>query len=113
MLGRAIGEALAACSVPIEAAAQPFGANMEKYQDGTRDRTHLHEAIIYRERCDSGYGSMGLDADGIEDFVSERDACSRAWVFVKARKAARKELGAARRAIRAIGRAELNRRAGV
>lgn len=113
VIRRAIGEALSQCPVYLAAEAGAIlpSADVEKYYDGKYVRTHLHEALAHREPCDSGYGVTRLDADGVADWLTECDACSRAWTFILARKAARAELGIAKRAIRAIGRAELNRQA--
>lgn len=82
-----------------------------------RTKTHLWHAFNHRDLSSCGHGMVGLHQDEIEDALSHGSAyacrhCRRAFQLILKRKRARQELGAARRAIRAIGRSALEREEG-
>lgn len=73
-----------------------------------RTKTHLWECLTDRAECDSGYFTRPLEPEEIEDILSEDcQHCLEAWSLIVKRKAVRQELGAAKRAIRNIGRSLL------
>lgn len=80
-----------------------------KYRDEKgRTKTHLWSCLNERVECDSGYYSRLLHPEEIEEALSEEcPHCLEAWRLIVKRKAVRQELGAAKRAIRNIGRSLL------
>ena len=110
-LTRRIGVKLGHC--PISRLPVDDGS---MYDEKSRVKTHLWHAFNHREPCDSGYGEMGLCEDGVADALSAGSEyacrhCKRAYQLILQRKHARQELGNARRAIRAMGRAALEKEA--
>lgn len=110
-----IGAALSRCSVEAEierATAEGRFRDAESLVDGTRTKTHLYHALLDREPCDSGYGERRLESHEIEERLEyECPACLEAWRLIERRRAARMELGIAKRALRSIGKAAIRRTA--
>lgn len=110
-LTREIGEALAACPVSVELGRWDT-SNARRGEltapDG-RAKTHVWEALNFTDIGSHGY-PVRLDSSEIADFLAEDpicEHCQRAWQLVLQRKAVRRRLGSAKRAIRNIGRAAL------
>jgi hypothetical protein len=107
-LKKRIGEALQKCSVHEEMErafkVPPYTAN--HLIDGTHVKTHLHNAFQETTSCASGYGDRRMTDDEIEVWLEEEGCphCLEAWRLIGDRKAARKEFGIAKRAIRSIGK---------
>lgn len=111
-LTRRIGVKLGHCSI----SKAYDGSDETMYDEKYRVKTHLWQAFNHREPCDSGYGEMGFCEDGVADALSAGSEyacrhCKRAYQLILQRKHARQELGNARRAIRAMGRAALEKEA--
>ncbi|MBR8025197.1 hypothetical protein KDX27_42130 [Burkholderia cenocepacia] len=86
-----------------------IGADGMQYGD-PHDVTHLKHAFT-PETDDSG-NAVFLTAEEILEYLNEHcDCCLKAYGAVIERKAAKKQLGAVKRSIGAIGRAELAREA--
>lgn len=77
--------------------------------DGNKVKTHLYHA--YHETESDGFGERSLDKGGQEVYLTEDDTgcthCLAAWHLIERRRAARKEFGLAKLAIRNIGKAAL------
>lgn len=111
-LSKEIGEAIAKCSISIELEQSQDEETHRRLVDGIRTRTHLYNAFHETTPCDSGWGSRRLDSDEIEEYLREEANCSSclaAYQLIEQRRAARKEFGIAKRAIRTIGRTALAR----
>lgn len=112
-LQKRICESLRACPVhaEMEQSIGVFGFDQSKFIDGSYVRTHLHEAMKETVSCDSGYGDRRMRDDEIEEWLADGgcEHCLQAWRLVMKRKEARRELGFAKQAIRAIGRAAVSR----
>lgn len=107
-----IGVKLGHCSLSKVICDGPFGGTDDK----GRTKTHLWHAFNHKETSSCGYGRVGLCEEGISDALSSNSEfacrhCKRAWQLILQRKHARQELGNARRAIRAMGRAALEKEA--
>ncbi len=103
-----IGDALALCPVSVKYAEQADLPYSEFRTEAMLDNrgyvmTHLNDALT--ETSDDGYG---LDAEEINDYLHDEDTgcehCLQAWRHIIERKAARQELGNARRLIRFYGK---------
>ncbi|MFZ4823664.1 hypothetical protein CQW32_17405 [Pseudomonas putida] len=111
---RAIVAALDKCPITIEAFSdsgmESFDRGHSLLWDGTRPNTHLHRALT---NTVSDYCSeRRLDQEEISDQLAgwdedDQDACPHcleAWNLILSRKAARAELGQAKRQVRALGK---------
>lgn len=111
---RAIVAALDKCPITIEAFSdsgmESFNRGHSLLWDGTRPNTHLHRALT---NTVSDYCSeRRLDQEEISDQLTgwddgDPDACPHclaAWNLILSRKAARAELGQAKRQVRALGK---------
>ncbi|MFV3290155.1 hypothetical protein ACNFBR_15590 [Pseudomonas sp. NY11955] len=111
---RAIVAALDKCPITIEAFSdsgmESFDRGHSLLWDGTRPNTHLHRALT---NTVSDYCSeRRLDQEEISDQLTgwdddDPDACPHclaAWNLILSRKAARAELGQAKRLVRALGK---------
>ncbi|WP_241300549.1 hypothetical protein [Burkholderia stabilis] len=74
------------------------------------DVTHLKH-VFTPDHDDEGHTVFMTDAEIREYLFENCDCCLKAYGFVLERKAAKKQLGAVKRSIGAIGRAELAREA--
>ncbi|MCA8018110.1 hypothetical protein [Burkholderia metallica] len=72
------------------------------------DVTHLKSAFT-PDKDDQGYAVFMTDAEIREYLFENCDCCLKAYGFVLERKVAKKALGAVKRSIGAIGRAELSK----
>ncbi|MET3631614.1 hypothetical protein [Burkholderia sp. 572] len=72
------------------------------------DVTHLKDAFT-PDKDDQGYAVFMTDAEIREYLFENCDCCLKAYGFVLERKLAKKALGAVKRSIGAIGRAELRK----
>ncbi|WP_137279262.1 hypothetical protein [Pseudomonas rhizoryzae] len=110
-LRREIGKALALCSVSVEHQdwSLPAARRNELTEPGGRIKTHLWQALHHLEPSSCGYGMVRLDDHDVGNFLADAECehCRKAWELHLKRKVARQELGRARVAIRAIGRAAL------
>lgn len=107
-LTRRIGVKLSHCSISKAC----DGSDEAMYDEKYRVKTHLWHAFNHKEASSCGYGRVGLCEEGINDALSAGSEfacrhCKRAWLLILRRKHARQELGNAKRAIRAMGRAAL------
>ncbi|WP_445677644.1 hypothetical protein [Pseudomonas putida] len=111
---RAIVAALDKCPITVEAFSdsgmESFDRGHSLLWDGTRPNTHLHRALT---NTVSDYCSeRRLDQEEISDQLTgwdddDPDACPHclaAWNLILSRKAARAELGQAKRQVRALGK---------
>lgn len=100
-----IGQAIEKCAISKLDCESREG----KYRDEKgRTKTHLWSCLNERVECDSNYYSRLLHPEEIEEALSEEcPHCLEAWRLIVKRKAVRQELGAAKRAIRNIGRSLL------
>lgn len=106
-LTRQIGEALNECPINKKVSQEWGNEDLSHLLDGARTKTHLYLAFKETIPCDSGYGSRGLQDDEIDEYLDGEDGCDgcrKAWIYVCERKAARREFGIAKRAIRTIGK---------
>lgn len=73
---------------------------------------HVHQ-VGTTASANRGHGyPVRLDMREIADYLADADECEhcrRAWALILKRKEVRQELGAAKRAIRSLGRAALKR----
>lgn len=113
-LSQQIGEAIARCDIyGLAMESDHPGQDTFALWDGSRIKTHLWQA--YHETTDAGDGYHSdrlLTKEEQEDFLEhEADCphCLKAWRLVQERKEARKAFGAAKRAIRSIGKAAIAR----
>lgn len=108
-LNKAIGEAIAKCPIYVLATEPEFpGADTAALWAGDKVKTHLWHA--YNDTVDTTHSQRLLNADEQYDYLTlDADCphCLKAWQEIEFRRAAKKELGAAKRAIRALGRAAL------
>jgi hypothetical protein len=103
----AISDALSKCAV---SSVMP-GDNSWRIRDPQGNhRTHLWKALNTLERNEHGY-LQRLDEAERREWLEDAGCphCLRALDLIEQRKAVRKELGIAKRALRAIGRAELRK----
>lgn len=112
-LKREIGLALAACPVSVELSRlETSNARRAELTDQNgREKNHIWEALNFTDIGCHGYPAR-LDTREIADFLADADECEhcqRAWSLILQRKIVRQELGAAKRAIRSLGRAALKR----
>ena len=112
-LKREIGQALAACPVSVELSRwETSNARRAELTDQNgRDKNHIWQALNFTDIGCHGY-PVRLDIREIADFLADADECEhcqRAWSLILQRKIVRQELGAAKRAIRSLGRAALKR----
>lgn len=112
-LKREIGLALAACPVSVELGRwETSNARRAELTDQNgREKNHIWEALNFTDIGCHGY-PVRLDIREIADFLADADECEhcqRAWALILKRKEVRQELGAAKRAIRSLGRAALKR----
>ena len=112
-LKREIGLALAACPVSVELNRwETSNARRAELTDQNgREKNHIWEALNFTDIGCHGY-PVRLDIREIADFLADADECEhcqRAWALILKRKCVRQELGAAKRAIRSLGRAALKR----
>ncbi|MCU9949827.1 hypothetical protein [Pseudomonas sp. PDM13] len=111
-----VGAALARCPVNVELQNWSLPAHRRKElttADGL-SKTHLWEALDIREASPTGHGSERLSESEIADYLADDPACEHcqlAWQLLQQRKIVRSELGIAKRALRAIGRAALRKEA--
>ena len=113
ILKRDIGQALAACPVSVELSRwETSNARRDELTDPNgRPKTHIWGALNFTDIGCHGY-PVRLDLNEIADFLADADECEhcqRAWALILKRKEVRQELGAAKRAIRSLGRAALKR----
>ncbi|QZX85323.1 hypothetical protein [Metapseudomonas otitidis] len=113
-LTTAIGKEIAACPVSVELSDWNLhhARRKELSTDEGLAKTHLWQALNHREPSSCGHGEVRLREDEIDDYLAEDPACEqcrRAWALIQQRKVVRQELGRAKRAIRAIGRAALSK----
>lgn len=111
-LTKQIGAALQACSITGLAHESDFpGPDTMQLWDGDKVKHHLWQA--YHETTDSDcyHEERRLNLGEQEEFLRDADCehCLRAWHLIEERKVARKAFGAAKRAVRSVGRAELAR----
>ncbi len=109
-----IGNALRACDISglANESEHPGQDTAALWTDDGKIKTHLWQA--FKETTDSDYPyppSRKLDDGEISDYLAEQGCqhCAEAWRLVLERKAARSAFGVAKRAIRAIARAEISR----
>lgn len=116
VLTRAIGLAVNRCPVEIELMGLSVATtdHWERLVDEKtgKTKTHLWQAFRFREPSDCGYGMMALSEGGVAESLSagsefECEHCLRAYELIVKRKSARRELGHARLAIRALGRSAM------
>lgn len=104
-----IGAALEECSVSKEMAVHGESGNTrawDRLMDGKYVNTHLHQAFTMDFSPGHEYGdSLMRDAE-LEAWLEDEgcEHCLRAYRLIQERRAARKEFGIAKRAIRAIGK---------
>lgn len=111
-LTKDIGRSIELCRITIASSDYSLGneARAELWDEKTsKTKTHLWHAFQHREPSDCGYGEVGLREDGVLDALSkgsdyECEHCHRAYELIIERKEARRELGNARLAIRALGK---------
>ena len=113
ILKRDIGQALAACPVSVELGRWDTSntRRAELTDPNGRPKTHIWQALNFTDIGCHGY-PVRLDMREIADFLADADECEhcrRAWALILKRKEVRQELGAAKRAIRSLGRAALKR----
>ena len=113
ILTRDIGQALAACPVSVELNRwETSNARRAELTDQNgREKNHIWEALNFTDIGCHGY-PVRLDIREIADYLADADECEhcrRAWALILKRKEVRQELGAAKRAIRSLGRAALKR----
>lgn len=112
-LSKQISEAINQCDITgLAMETEHPGADTAALWDGTRIKTHLWQAYHETTDADAPYPSeRRLVAHEQEEFLTEADCphCLRAWRIVQERKVARKAFGAAKRALRQIGRAAIAR----
>ena len=113
ILKREIGQALAACPVSVELGRWDTSntRRAELTDPNGRPKTHIWQALNFTDIGCHGY-PVRLDINEIADFLADADECEhcqRAWALILKRKCVRQELGAAKRAIRSLGRAALKR----
>lgn len=114
-LSKAIGEELRHCSIYQLAheSEHEFGHpgpdTASLWTGDGKVMTHLWHA--YHDVVEAAYDVRGMDADQQRTYLVDTDCphCLKAWEDIEMRRLARKELGAAKSAIRAIGRAELGK----
>ena len=112
-LKREIGQALTACQVSVELNRwETSNARRAELTDQNgREKNHIWQALNFTDIGCHGY-PVRLDIREIADFLADADECEhcqRAWALILKRKEVRQELGAAKRAIRSLGRAALKR----
>lgn len=112
-LKREIGHALAACPVSVELGSWHISnaRRAELTDPNGWPKTHIWQALNFTDIGGHGY-PVRLDMREIADHLADADECEhcqRAWALILKRKAVRQELGAAKRAIRSIGRAALSK----
>lgn len=110
-----IGVKLGHCPIYQQSMLPQSGG--ELFAGDGRVKTHLWQAFNHREPSSCGHGLVGLHQDALEDALSHGSDyacrhCKRAWQLIQQRKAARQELGRAKRSIRALGRAALAKHGG-
>ncbi|MFV3090196.1 hypothetical protein ACNJYG_06840 [Pseudomonas sp. GW6] len=113
ILKRDIGQALAACPVSVELGRWDTSntRRAELTDPNGWPKTHIWQALNFTDIGGHGY-PVRLDMREIADFLADADECEhcqRAWALILKRKEVRQELGAAKRAIRSLGRAALKR----
>ena len=115
VLSRAIGDAIERCPISIRAQDwnTPSHQRDELWDDASgKHKTHLWHAFKHREPSSCGWGTVGLCDDGVDDALApgsefECEHCRDAYRLIRERRGAKQELGRARLAIRALGRAAL------
>jgi hypothetical protein len=105
-LKKAIGGSLDLC--PIEKSVGMMSGDWEDMIDaGGRIKNHLWHAM--REATDDGDYPRLLTKGEIDGYLADAETgcphCLEAWRLIQQRKVARQELGAAKRVLRALGRA--------
>lgn len=114
-LSREIGAAINRCPISIRAQDwnTPNSERGELWDEASgKHKTHLWQAFKHREPSSCGWGSVGLDEDGVDDALApgsefECEHCRHAYHLIRERRQAKQQLGRARLAIRALGRAAL------
>ena len=111
-LTRDIGIALGRC--PLDQMAAIHGPENPEFYDiaSNKSKTHLWHALKHREPSSCGWGCVPLCQDGVSDALSEGSEyecthCYYAYRMIVARKEAKRELGNARLAMRALGKQAL------
>lgn len=105
-----IGAALEECSVSKELAVHGESGDTrawDRLMDGKYVNTHLHQAFTMEVSDDHEYGGRLMRDAEIEAWLQEDEGCEhclRAYRLIQERRAARKEFGIAKRAIRTIGK---------
>lgn len=110
-----IGESIRSCPLDMKAHDPniPDQERQKLWDDGaigsSKTKTHLWHAFQVRELASHGWYYLPLCEDGVLDALSEGseyecEHCHRAYELIIERKEARRELGKARLAIRALGK---------
>lgn len=107
-LKSAIGDSLYQC--PIEKSVGMMSGFWEDLIDaGGRIKNHLWHAM--REATDGGDYPRLLTKGEIDGYLADDETgcphCLQAWHLIQQRKAARQELGAAKRALRTLGKSAI------
>lgn len=112
-LTKRIGEAIHRCDITgLAMEPEHPGPDTVALWDGNRIKNHLWQAYHETTDADSPYPpERRLVEHEQEEFLIEADCphCLEAWRLVQERKVARKAFGAAKRAIRQIGRSAITR----
>ncbi len=105
-----IGLAIARCDIYRLAGEVDFpGKDTQALWDGKYVKTHLWQAYNETTDADCYHEERRLNDGEQEEYLRDADCphCLEAWRLIQRRKDARKTLGAAKRAIRQIGKAAI------
>lgn len=113
-LSNGIGEALDRCPISVEANSDvtPWQTR-ESLSDGARVKTHLWQAYHETTDADAPYPpERRLNDWEQQEYLDEAGCphCMEAWRLVQHRREARKSFGAAKRAIRTLGKSAIKAR---
>lgn len=109
-LTKRIGKAMQRCAIfGLANESEHPGHDTQALWDGNRIKTHLWHAYNDLIESDHYFGMVRMDEGEQQTFLMDEDCphCLEAWNLIQQRKEARKAFGAAKRAIRNMGRAAI------